>query len=262
MTTKLMQSSTKATAVGQLGLCMWAIVSALMSLVTRLPSLEILLFIFIISLLCSCTFLSINKSWHSIKSKPLSLWLFNIIGICGSATLFVLASKNAPQAHVNLINYLWPTLIILAAPLLPNEKFEAKYLISAILAFAGIAILLTQGQGLHALDFHYSKGYIYAFCSALSWASYTLTARGHTQQTHETIGLYCGIGAIAILASHPTLEFIIKPTYKELLLLIYMGITSHNLAYMCWGHGVSKGNLDYLAYSHTSAHLSQSGHWY
>jgi drug/metabolite transporter (DMT)-like permease len=237
----------KATAVGQVGLCLWALVAALMALVTRLPTIEILLIIFTTSFVFSCIFLTIKKRWHLPASQPLALWFFNLVGICGADTLFVLASKNAPQADVTLINYLWPSLIILLAPLLPSERFQLKYLISIVLAFTGITLLLTKGKGLYALDIHYIKGYIYAFSGAMAWATYTLSARHYTKQIPEAIGLYCGIGALGILVTHPHLEGFIMPTLAEAALLVYMGITSHNLAYMCWNHGASKGNFKLLS---------------
>jgi drug/metabolite transporter (DMT)-like permease len=242
-----MPHSAKATLIGQVGLCMWAVVGALIALIKHLPTQEILLFVFSISFVVSVLLLSVTKKWHKVKSQKPALWLFNMVGICGTEALFILASKNAPQAEVNLINYLWPTLIILLAPLLPREKFHLKYLISAVLAFSGITILLTQGQGLSALDLGYSMGYLYAFCCAFAWAIYTLTARYYTHQVPEAIGLYCGLGAIAILVMHPQLEFLVPPSTQDLLLLVFMGITSHNLAYMCWTHGVSYGNFKLLS---------------
>ena len=149
-----------ATGIGELGLTMWALVSALMALVVRLPAIQILMTVFTVSVCTSLILITMNKKWAHVRDQTWGLWLFNIAGVCGSEALFVLASKNAPQAHVNLINYLWPTFVIVLAPLLPEEKLEFKYIVSAFIAFTGITVLLTQGQGLSLLDWQYSKGYI------------------------------------------------------------------------------------------------------
>ena len=236
-----------ATLIGELGLTMWALVSALMALVVRLPTTQILFSVFFVSAFVSCILLTVKKKWQCVKSQSWKLWLFNITGVCGSEALFVLASKNAPQAHVNLINYLWPTFVIVLAPLLPGERLEFKYIVSACIAFFGISILLTHGQGFSLLDWQYGLGYGYAFCSALLWACYTLSARKFTQQIPEAIGLYCSMGAFYLLCINPTFQGFIKPTLLEMSLLVYMGITSHNLAYACWTYGINQGHYRVLS---------------
>ncbi len=236
-----------ATMVGQMGLTMWALVSALMALVTRLPAAQILMTVFTISACVSFTLLTVNKKWDRVREQSIPLWIINIAGVCGSEALFVLASKNAPQAHVNLINYLWPTFVIVLAPLLPNEEFELKYIVSAIIGFLGITILLTHGQGLSMLEWQYSLGYFYAFSCALLWAVYSLGVRKFTRQIPEAVGLYCGLGAVIMWLINPHFDGYIQPTSFEMGLLIYMGVTSHNLAYSCWAYGINKGHYRLLS---------------
>lgn len=237
----------KATLVGQAGLLMWAVVSALFVLIKHLPTVEVLFFIFASSAFLSVIWMGLTGSWRSIEKQSIWLWLFNIAGITGSDILFLYASQNAPQQDVVLINYLWPTFIVLLAPLLPSEKFQWKYLASAIISFCGIGILVTNGQGLDSFDWQYAKGYSVAVCCALLWSVYAVASKRFPRQAPEAIGLYCAMGAVALAVIFPHQIIEVTPTWVEILVLVYMGCTSHNIAYICWGFGIRHGNVQSLA---------------
>lgn len=240
-------SQFKATLVGQLGLLMWAVVSALFVLIKHLPTIEVLFYIFTSSAVLSIVWMGCTGSWRSIEKQSVWLWLFNIAGISGSDILFLYASQNAPQQEVVLINYLWPTFIVLLAPLLPSEKFQWKYLVSALISFVGIAVLVTDGQGMDSFEWQYAKGYAVTVCCALLWSIYAVASKRFPRQAPEAIGLYCATGSVFLAVFFPSHIMEITPTWTELLILVYMGCTSHNIAYICWGFGMRHGNVRSLA---------------
>ncbi len=240
-------SQLKATMVGQVGLLMWAVVSALFVLIKHLPTIEVLFYIFSSSAILSVLWLTLTKSWRNIENQSFWLWCFNIAGISGSDILFLCASQNAPQHEVVLINYLWPTFIVLLAPLLPNERFQWKYLISALISFFGIAVLVTDGKGFGSFDWQYAKGYAITICCAVLWSVYAVASKRFKRQAPEAIGLYCLTGAIILAIFFPDKIMEVTPSNNELLVLVYMGCTSHNIAYICWGFGMRHGNVRSLA---------------
>ena len=138
----------------------------------------------------------------------------------GVATLFgyhfflFIGLRIAPAVEVNLVNYLWPLLIVVLAPLyLPGVKLRGVHIVAAVVAFAGAAIAILGGQsGAETLPVatsavmagavaetaakaasaanHISHagagciffvtptwGYLLALCSAFLWANYSLQTK-------------------------------------------------------------------------------------
>jgi len=51
------------------------------------------------------------------------------------------ALQLAPPAEANLVNYLWPLLIVLLSAPLAGERLGWPHLLGALLGFAGVALL-------------------------------------------------------------------------------------------------------------------------
>ena len=74
-----------------------------------------------------------------------------------------MALRRAPPVEANLVNYLWPLLIVLLAPLLvPGVRWSARHGLAAAIGFAGAALLI--GSGANGLGQGEMLGY------ALGWS--------------------------------------------------------------------------------------------
>ncbi|MEI4927684.1 EamA family transporter, partial [Klebsiella pneumoniae] len=71
--------------------------------------------------------------------------------------LFV-AFRNAPPVEANLLNYLWPLLIVLLAPLLlPGTRLTRRHLLAAATGFVGAMLVVSKGHA--GFDSSYLGGY-------------------------------------------------------------------------------------------------------
>ena len=90
-------------------------------------------------------------------------WTFalGLGGIFGYHALFFLALRHAPAVEVNLLQYLWPLLIVVLSPLyLPGHRLGAHHLAGACLGLAGAALVISGGR--LSLDPGHLTGYLLA----------------------------------------------------------------------------------------------------
>src|SRR5512133_3200525 len=88
------------------------------------------------------------REWR-VPASTLALGLY---GLFGYHLLLFLALRTAPAVEANLVNYLWPLLIVVLAPvLLPGMRLRASHAVAALAGFAGAAIaILGSAQGVGA----------------------------------------------------------------------------------------------------------------
>src|SRR5438876_6202653 len=116
-----------------------------------------------------------------------------VYGLFGFHFFLFVALRNAPPVEANLINYLWPLLIVFLAPvLLEGYRLRAHHVAGAVMGFAGAALLV--GPDLQGGEF--AVGYIYALVSALIWASYSLWTKRVPPFATTAIGLFCVVASV------------------------------------------------------------------
>lgn len=231
------------TAIGYSALVFWALAAPFVVKIKSLPIFEILTIVFAVSFVLSAVKLTLFRQWSTLK-QPWFLWIIGILGIYGNDLFYILAFQHAPAAHADLINYLWPILVIVLTGSLPNETLSIRHLLAACVGFSGIYILITQNE--QGFDLQYLSGYLLAFVDALIWSLYTLAARHFGKTPVEIIGIYCGIGAVCSLLLHLQLETGIAPQLEQWIILITMGATTQCLAYFFWDFGIKRGDFKLL----------------
>jgi drug/metabolite transporter (DMT)-like permease len=240
------ESTISATFLGYIALAMWASSGVLASSVIRIPTFEVLSIAFSISFGFTAILLTAKGQWYKVK-QPLILWVIGMIGVYGNDALFIAAFKYAPAAQADLINYLYPVLIIIFASFLPSEKFSWKYILAAFLGFSGTYLIVTGGHNFAGFHSQYIYGYLLALLDAIVWSAYCLVARHYKSTPSEMVGMYCGCGLILSLIAHFNFEPTIIPSGNEIIVMIIMGLTTQGSAYFLWDYGIKKGNFKFLS---------------
>ncbi len=178
------------------------------------------------------------------KKIPWRVWLLGVGGLFGYHFFYFLAVKKAPALEANLINYLWPLLIVLFSAFLPHEKLRWYHVVGALCGFAG-AFLLIGGKGV-TFTFDYAEGYFYALLCAFTWSAYSVLSRYFGEIPTVAVGAFCGVTALLSLGAHLVLEKTHIPTYTELFSALGLGLGPVGLAFFVWDYGVKKGDIKFI----------------
>jgi drug/metabolite transporter (DMT)-like permease len=179
---------------------------------------------------------------------PLSTLALGIYGLFGYHFMVFMALRLAPAVEANLINYLWPLLMVVLAPvLLKNMRLRPVHLGAALLGFGGaaLAILGTSGNaagapatgGVGAVS-----GYLAALAAAFMWSSYSLLTQRVAAFPTAAIGLFALVSGVLSLLCHWALEAPTPLSSKDMLLLALMGLGPLGGAFFLWDKALKLGD--------------------
>ena len=180
--------------------------------------------------------------WQGLVGWPFRVWLLGIGGLFGYHALYFAALQLAPPAEANLVNYLWPLLIVLLSAPLAAERLGWPHLLGAFLGFAGVA-LLTVGRGV-SFTGTYALGYALALGGAFAWSLYSVLSRRFGETPTDAIAAFCAASAILSLGCHWVFESTVWPASAAAwLAVLALGLGPAGAAFYLWDHAVKRGDI-------------------
>ena len=172
-----------------------------------------------------------------VNWKTLALGVYGLFGY--HAALF-LALQTAPSVQANLVNYLWPLLIVLLAPLfIKSSKLTARIVLAALVGFAGAAIAVLSGG---ASEGGLAIGYLFALIAAIVWATYSLGTKLVGNFPTAAVGMFAFVAGVLAIAAHFLIESPVSIQGSDWLLLILLGIGPLGAAFYFWDYAIKNGN--------------------
>lgn len=193
-----------------------------------------------------------KKRIKDLFKIPLKVYFFGVYGLFGYHFFYFVAIKNAPAVEANLLNYLWPLLIVVFSAFLPNEKLKWYHILGTFLALIGAFLLVSKGGSLE-FDESYVWGYASAIIAAFIWSSYSVISKTLKKIPTYTVTGFCFLTAVFSLGAHLILEQTITPTSTQLFASIMLGLGPVGGAFYLWDFAVKNadikilGSLSYLA---------------
>lgn len=185
-------------------------------------------------------------AWPLVRQwkVPLRTLLLGVYGLFGFHFLLFIALRVAPPVEANLVNYLWPLLIVVLAPVfLPGLRLHVAHVVAAVAGFAGAAIaILGAAQGATDVSVSGSWGYLLALGSAFIWASYSLWTQRVPAFPTAAIGLFGLVSGLLSLVCHWVLEPAVAVSQRDLMLLAVMGLGPLGAAFFLWDKALKRGD--------------------
>jgi len=238
----------RATWLGTGAIGLWALLALLSRAAASLPPFQLTAMSFAVSASLGLLWLAWRGDLATLRQPPL-VWLHGVGGLFGYHALFFAALAHAPAAEANLLNYIWPLLIVLLSAPLLGLHLSARHLLGVAAGLCGCLLLLAHGTAFSAEALF---GYAYAGGAALTWALYSVLARRlHAVPTQAVIGFCAGSAVLATLA-HLAFEPTVIPTPAVLASVLALGLGPVGIAFALWDIGMKRGDprlLGTLAYA-------------
>ncbi len=175
---------------------------------------------------------------------PLRTLALGVIGLAGYHAALFFAFRLAPAVEANLLNYLWPTFLVLFSPLLvPGARLHAGHIAGTLLGLAGAALIVTRGHlSIDAIDTASLPGDLLAVLAALIWAVYSLLTKRVPPFPTAAVGLFCAVSGAISLALSALLEPRYQPALGEIGWVVLLGLGPMGAAFFLWSFAMTRGD--------------------
>jgi drug/metabolite transporter (DMT)-like permease len=226
-----------ATALALTTVALWSFLAYLGARVNHVPPLLVVAAALCVSGLVSAVRI---KDWR----VPWKTFLIGVGGIFGYHFLYFAAFQYAPAVEANLMNYLWPLLIVLLSPVyLPDYKLRPYHLLGALIGLSGAGLIISGGR--FTLDIANLKGYLLAAGAAFIWASYSLLSKRLPRFPTGAVGGFCLASGLLSFGAHEisgSAFGLAALTAADWVSLALLGAGPMGAAFFTWDAALKRGD--------------------
>jgi drug/metabolite transporter (DMT)-like permease len=265
-------SQTRAVAYGIAAIVLWSTMASLIALAGPIPPFQLAAITFAIGSVCGLAGLRLTRQPVAMAfSAPPGAILLGLAGLLGYHVLYFYALQTAPALEANVINYLWPLLIVMFSALLPavagGKRLTWSHVLGALTGFAGALIGLGSSAGetgvidvVHTALENAGPGHLAALGAAITWAAYSVASRLFKGVPSASVVGNCVLTAIGAAAIHSAVETTAWPlTGFQWSLVIAMGVGPAGIAFTLWDQAVKHGDIRVIGVVSYATPLLSSG---
>ncbi len=204
--------------------------------ICTLRAVSLLIFLSVTQIVGGLVGIFIEKQTSSLKALKTHIktdWGYLLLLLVNFFT-YPLALRSAPAAHVDLIFYIWPSLLICLELLRKKQKPSKLKSLGVLLCFVALFVLFIPDLLTSEVKGSYILGYVASIVGAFSWAIYCLFSnyykRYDMSKTSLDIFLTGIFFAIAIFLFEP------RPvvSFRSFTQLSLYGLVVFGLAFPLW----------------------------
>jgi drug/metabolite transporter (DMT)-like permease len=217
-----------------LAIVCWGSLATLGTLIIHLPPFYVLGVTFLMG-----SIPALGQPKKLFVNGKLVVW--GILGYYGYHFFLFYSFRFAPALEANLINYLWPMLMILMTPLFfPEKKIKLHHVLGGLMALGG-CVVLVWGRGAE-FKLENLKGYLLALGAAISWPLYSLGKKKLGESSLHSIGGFCLGAGVLCLLTHAYLGPRVVLQWHDAWKLILMGLGPFGIAFYAWDKSLATGD--------------------
>jgi drug/metabolite transporter (DMT)-like permease len=246
-------SAPRATFIGLAAVLIWSFLSLLTVASGGTPPFQLAAMTFAIGGAIGVVWLA--RGGVAALRQPPAAWALGIGGLFGYHALYFMALRLAPPAEAQLINYLWPLLIVLFAALLLGERLRAHHIAGTLIGLLGTLLLFVDRGGITFAQ-EFLPGFAAAFAAALAWAIYSVGSRRFAAVPTAAVAAFCLATAALSAFCHLLFEEARWPgNATQWLAVVALGIGPVGAAFYAWDIGVKRGDIRVLGAASYAAPL-------
>ena len=242
------------TVIGLLAIVLWGFMAGLVRLVSE--SFGATLGSALIYTVGGILLLVVRKPTPIRRAPRKYLIIGGIMFVAYEASISLsigLASTAAQSVEVSLVNYLWPTLLVLMTAAVSHKRGAVwKALPGAIVATIGVAMAVGgESLNVHEALCNISSNplpYALAFAGAFIWAIYATVTPKMSDGYDGTTIFFCCV-AVVLWLIHFTSGEGLPATAPGIGGYVALAACAASIAggYACWGYGMLHGSMETLA---------------
>lgn len=242
------------TVIGLLAIVLWGFMAGLVRLVSE--SFGVTLGSALIYTVGGILLLVVRKPTSIRRAPRKYLIICGIMFVAYEASISLsigLASTAAQSVEVSLVNYLWPTLLVLMTAAVSHKRGAVwKALPGAIVATIGVAMAVGgESLNVHEALRNISSNplpYALAFAGAFIWAIYATVTPKMSDGYDGTTIFFCCV-AVVLWLIHFTSGEGLPATAPGIGGYVALAACAASIAggYACWGYGMLHGSMETLA---------------
>lgn len=239
-----MQQNNRANFIGIGAVVLWSLLAVVTAFNNYIPAFQLLGSSFFIATIVGIIYMRLTKQSFKIFLKlKWYVWALGIYGLFGYHLSYFFALRYAPPIEANLINALWPLLIVLGSVLVTKGGLRWWHIIGALLGLAGV-VNVSFANGISNFKWEYLTGYGFAIACALIWSSYSLLSSKLPNIPTAAVTGFCFITSILAFICHYMFEQTIWPqTTFNWSMLILIGVGPIGASFYLWDYGMKKGDI-------------------
>lgn len=234
-----MTSQNRALILGIITIVCWGSLATFGNLLIHLPPFYVLGVCFLLGSLPA--FSHVKEMFPSWK-----ITLLGTLGYFGYHFFLFYSFRYAPAVEANLINYMWPVLMVMVTPyFFPQERLRWFHYLGAMLAVIGCG-LLVFGAEVESKGEEIYLGYLLAAGAAITWPTYSISKKKLPPTSLWAVGSFCLGASLLSFFTHFLIEPRVVLQTPDALKLVVMGLGPFGIAFYCWDKACQLGDTKIL----------------
>jgi drug/metabolite transporter (DMT)-like permease len=164
-----------------------------------------------------------------------------LLVVVGYHLFLNLGERHTTSGVAALVVALSPGITLVLAALAGMERIVSRQVVGLVVAFAGVAVVVTLGTG-ESLSLDGAKGPLIVLGAPLSFALYNVILKPLLAR-YDLLALTAATSLVGMIGLVPfvrtsTAETVSAATGEEALLLLYLGVLATLLGYIGWNYGL------------------------